>query len=1373
MRAPAAFALALLASIAASAEPLAREDVPAPLRPWVDWALHGHDAETCPLLSGSGERTCVWPGRLALALDASGGRFEQEVFVAAESDVLLPGGAGAWPEDVRADGATLAVIDRGAPAVRLARGTHRITGRFTWNALPPGIAVPIETGIVDLTLNGARVARPRRGESGSLWLRDTVAAPSEGPAENRVDVEVYRLLEDAVPVLLTSQIALRVSGEAREEVLGVALPPGMQPTALASPLPARIDPDGRLRVQVRPGEWRLRIEARQEKRSESFSPPPQQESARWDGIEIWSVSLAPELRLVELEGAPAVDPTQTELPGEWRALPAFRMEPGTALTFVEKRRGNEGSASDQLALERTWHLDFDGGGATVVDQLSGSLRSALRLEMADGTVLGRAAIGGVDQPITKRASGDRSGVEVALGALSLEADSRVEGGARRLPAVGWAHDVDSLSATLMIPPGYRLLHATGVDEAHATWISRWDLLSVFFVLLIGVAVWRLFGAGAAALALATLALAWPEHGAPKLVWLALAVGEALRRVGARGRIERAISLAHVAVGVALVVITIPFAIAHVRAGIFPALERPWARAAHKMQTVSFVSEEQDAAAGFASDSPHLVAPAEDEAVRDGLSGIPGRIERRAISLSTPRSSAPYSSYSKSNFAPDPAATVQTGPGRPDWTWEAISLEWSGPVARDQMLGLWLAPPWLNGLLSIVRVLLIAALARVFFLAWRTPGGRAPALRTSASATGALAVLALLAAPARADDIPTPELLDTLRTRLLEAPSCAPSCATLARLSLGIANDQLDLNLTLDAAADVGVPLPGGGTGEGAWQASAVLVNGDAASALRRDASGVLWLRVPRGRHEVRLAGALPQRASVELALPLAPRRVALASAPSGWEVVGIAQDGSASGALQLVREARESSEAEASAARIEATAIPAFVRITRSLELGLSWRSRTWVQRIAPADGPIVVEVPLLAGESVTTPGVRVENGRALVTIPAGLADFAYDATLAIADRIALEAPENTPYTEEWLVAAGPLWHVESEGIPPVDELREGERARAWRPWPGEQLALEIERPAGVPAATLTLDRSRLTLTPGLRATDAALELSLRSSQGGQHVVTLPEGAKLTSLTIDRIAQPLRQEERRVSLTITPGAHDVAFGWREERGMSALFRSSAIDLAASSVNAHVEVAVPLNRWVLFAGGPRLGPSVMFWSALAVVACIALLLGRVSFTPLRTHDWLLLGAGLTQAPLAASLVVGGWFLAIGLRGAHAERYRAGLPSSLFTLSQLLLVAMTVLAAGVLVYAIQNGLLGTPEMRIAGNGSDAFALRWYQDRSAAELPQPWVLSLSIWWYRAAMLAWSMWLALSLVGWARWAFEQWSASGMFTPAGERETG
>ena len=200
----------------------------------------------------------MWPGRLELALDARGGRFVQELFVAAESDVPLPGAAESWPEDVRVDGAGAPVFERdGRPALRLARGAHARHGalrveraaaaardpaprRAWWRCASTGAAVPFPT--------------PRR-RGPALAARAGGCARSRARPRTSVEIEVHRRVVDEIPLVLETRITLRVSGAARDEQLGRVLPDGFVPTALLGPLPARLEPDGRLRVQVRPGHW--------------------------------------------------------------------------------------------------------------------------------------------------------------------------------------------------------------------------------------------------------------------------------------------------------------------------------------------------------------------------------------------------------------------------------------------------------------------------------------------------------------------------------------------------------------------------------------------------------------------------------------------------------------------------------------------------------------------------------------------------------------------------------------------------------------------------------------------------------------------------------------------------------------------------------------------------------------------------------------------------------------------------------------------------------------------------------------------------------------------------------------------------------------
>jgi hypothetical protein len=302
-------------------------------------------------------------------------------------------------------------------------------------------------------------------------------------------------------------------------------------------------------------------------------------------------------------------------------------------------------------------------------------------------------------------------------------------------------------------------------------------------------------------------------------------------------------------------------------------------------------------------------------------------------------------------------------------------------------------------------------------------------------------------------------------------------------------------------------------------------------------------------------------------------------------------------------------------------------------------------------------------------------------------------------------------------------------------------------------------RPAGISGQTLTIDSSSYDVRPGLRATDATLAFNLRSSRGGEHVLHLPDGATLESVTVNGSAQPLRQQGRSVTLAIVPGAQSVQLAFRLAQGISSVFSTPPIDLGTQTVNATTSVRLSDARWVLFVRGPRLGPAVLFWSLLSVLVLIALGLGQIRWVPLRRYEWMLLAVGLSQVPLPAAAIVIGWLVALGFRRAHpAQR------ALWFDLGQLLLVGWTFTALCIVVYAVQQGLMGTPDMQIRGNGSSTELLQWFDDRTLAIPEQPWVLSVPMLAYRGAMLGWALWLAVSLLRWLRWGWTSFASEGLW---------
>jgi thrombospondin type 3 repeat protein len=1357
-------------SPAALGQTLTREQTPEPLRPWIEWTLYGHETERCPFFQGQGDRKeCAWPSRLALDLDEHAGKFSQEWLAYAESWVGLPGDASAWPVEVRLDGSPVSIISRqGLPAMRLPKGRHTVSGAFSWDAPPSLLPVPAGTGLIRLTLRGRPVPFPARDEQGRVWLEKQAGAARE---ESRLEITVLRHLLDDVPLLLTTRVELAISGESREELLGKVLPEGFVPLSIAGNLPARIEADGRLRVQVRPGRFTLEIVARHEGPVKSISRPDP--GGAWDRQEVWVYQARPDLRLATVEGVPAIDPQQTTLPEEWKSLPAYLVKEGEQLKLVEKRRGDSDPAPDQLSLRRVWWLDFNGRGGTVHDSVRGSLSRSWRLVMQPPAILGHVAIDGQDQFITRLGDSAPAGVEVRQGTLHLESDSRYEGRMSSLPAVGWEEDFREVTGSLHLGPGWRLFHAWGVDDVSPSWISSWTLLDLFLVLILTLAAGRLWGPAAGALALAALALSWIEPGAPRWTWVAVLAGEALVRVFPEGKFRKLLRVAQGIAFLVLIVIAVPFMIRQVRAAIYPALEEPFSwrgtsgGLAAPPPPVQYKSaagrEDRDKLANLqyaaSEEAGGAKVAVEGKTSAATPSNVPqGMAEGRAKSISGMASGSygyQVSSLEKADlsnlFYHDPRTAVQTGPGVPSWQWREVSLRWRGPVERTQRLRLLLVPPAVNFVLAFLRVGLVLFFA---LLALRSRlGDRAFSLGAVVAATRVLLPLVLLfpasIGSARAD-IPSNDLLESLRTRLLAKPECFPDCASSPRLMLEAAPADLRLRIEILAAAETAVPLPGGGP---EWP-ERVLLDGSPAPGLFRDPAGHLWIPVASGSHQVAMEGRLPEGDTFEVPLPLRPHLVT--ARIQGWRLLGLQAGGRPEETLQLVRERAQ----EGTVRSLEPRSLPPFVRVERELTLGLRWQARTRVTRVSPLGTAIVLQIPLLERESVTTADLRVQDGVALVNLAPNAAQSAWESSLTEMPEISLRAPEAASWSEIWRVAVGATWHAEAEGIPTVHRPDGPARLREWHPWPGEKVTLRITRPAGVGGSLLTLDQSQLTLAPGLRATDATLQVSLRSSRGGQHTITLPEGSVLQSVAINGAQQPIRLEGRRLTLPVTPGAEQVTVIWREPRGIGAFFRGPAVDLGEPSVNSRIKIAMPADRWTLFLGGPRLGPAVMFWSFLCVSLIVSLLLGRSRLTPLRWHHWFLLSLGLTQAPLPVALVVAAWFFALG-----ARRARGGAaPAPWFDLAQIVLAGVTVAALAGLFWSIQRGLLGLPEMQITGNGSVASMLEWYQDRATPVPPRPWVFSVPLLVYRLAMLGWSLWLSAAMLAWLKWGWECYTEGGVW---------
>src|SRR6185312_7870349 len=423
------------------------------------------------------------------------------------------------------------------------------------------------------------------------------------------------------------------------------LPQGFVATALSGDLPARLENDGHLRVQLRPGHWTLTLLARSvaplEKVGVSLPPAP------WPKQEVWSYADDNALRGTRIEGN-AVDAAQAGVPDDWASLPAYVLDDRSGLRVEQGNRGNEGGQGDALHLRREMWLDFDGRSFSVSDRLSGELRHHQRIGVGAPWQLQRASENGDPLLITRDAKG-QAGVELRDRRIDVAAGLRLPAHAGAIPSSGWQLPLDGIEATVHLPHGYLAL------AQHEAMAPRWTL--------------------ALALAFALLLRALPEGRL---------------RTFARGGALALFALA--------VLWALPFTAAQLQYALHPQLEEG---VTTRVVSAEFIAPPPDMVVQMKVPSamPAPPSPPAPPSVQEmGANAVQASPEvlRQVVVTGSSISVSQLVAEDQDN-----RSVIQAGAGTPHWNeGNNYRLGWSGPVTPQQTTRLVIAPVWLVRLLRV-------------------------------------------------------------------------------------------------------------------------------------------------------------------------------------------------------------------------------------------------------------------------------------------------------------------------------------------------------------------------------------------------------------------------------------------------------------------------------------------------------------------------------------------------------------------------------------------------------------------------------------------------------------------------------------------------
>lgn len=1410
--------------------------IPQALEPWRDWVLHDQKQLDCPWLMQGGvgqrlkeQRWCFWPKQLAIDTDRDGARFRFNMTVYQNGDFPLPGSKQYWPVDVRVNGSQASLMDKnGNPMIYLNQGEHTITGRFNWSKPPSVLRVPKEVALITLNdkpgtyLNG-------RDEQLVLSRKSSRQVATQ---QDSLRLEVYRLLSDGLPMRLETQLHLQVSGKAREVELGLAAMPQSSLLDIRSPIPTRLEENGNLRLQVKPGQYVITLSARIAQRHNQFEVKAQ--TKYWPTVEYWSFKEDTYFRTVTLSGAPSIDTSMIPIPSQWRQYPTYRLstankaqtqQGSNQLVIATNQRGDASTQENRLKINRDIWLDFNGDAYTALDNIKGNMYQGWRLNASNSLKVGRASVDGspVLVTVTEQQEGkgeqgnteaEQSGVEVRSQRVNLEALSRIEKGGRLLMS-GWDTLFDQVNVELHLPPGWKVLHISGAERVQGSWLTKWDLWDLFLVLVLIALTHKLLNTKAAIIAGIMLLLSYKLPDSPVVFWPVLLALVGLMSV-ATGRWLKGAQVASVIASFLMVVTVIGFCVQQFRFAVYPYLEHQgvelrqssWGMASGGHNQADFAMEDT---------AEEMLEPQLEmkQMARKSLSSV------APTAYQKPRKKAPKIDL----YQVSENDRLQTGPGLPNWHWNSVRYSRSGPVSADSSVDIYYVTPWMSRLWHVLSALLVVLFDAVILYSFSQRWSGRPdqgqsngsdskndsdtntetnlgekgfasvnilaSMSAIFTALSAVLIVMSLWSPqtlAQSGDFPPEHLLKTLKQRLTQPPECAPYCAALHSARLEARADELELSFTADIKAPMAIALPGEIASSAAkqvmWQSSDVRVDNRPAVLSRFNKKLILALEP--GRHRIKMRGPLTSD-SVQVSFPQPIRSLTWFS--SSWDVEGLVDNRVLGGSLQLTakpiknkvkpEQVSDKNEQEV----LIPNAIKPFVIVNRKLIMGKRWTMTTEVSRLAPTKGAFSINIPLLKKEQVLSEFLRVKRGvkaangevqnQALLSFKPNQSVVRWESRFDPVSELKLTAAESDQFVENWRIVPGALWHVSYDGVLPVKQGQgQGALNPLWKPWANETLVVKVQRPEGVKGQIQTVESVSLEYNAASDVKDSTLSLDVRASQGERFEVGLPEGAKITALYHDNRSLNVPRDNK-VVVQLKPGLQQilVEFQLLKQDGLSVVDSTPTIDLANGAANIRIDYQLGHDRWPLYLSGPLIGPAMLFWGVLFVIIAAAFILTWLQKrfalpVPIALTGWLLLGVGLSTVNSFGLIFIALFFILMALRIKTANQGGFDTWSDRqFNAMQVGLIGLSLLSLLMLVVAIPDGLLSTPQMQVTGNGSYAFSYNWYQDRIVdGEFPVATVVSVPLLVYRLVMLLWSLWLAMKLVKWVVWAWNGFNTGGVW---------
>ena len=620
----------------------------------------------------------------------------------------------------------------------------------------------------------------------------------------------------------------------------------------------------------------------------------------------------------------------------------------------------------------------------------------------------------------------------------------------------------------------------------------------------------------------------------------------------------------------------------------------------------------------------------------------------------------------------------------------------------------------------------------------------------------------------AADYPNESILKELKERILEKENCLKICATIEKMEIKIKNEEvLEVDLKVHSSALTELMLPLGIN----QKIHNIKINNQSYSQIRKTNLGY-YLAIKPGIWNINIeAEALNSWAVVT---PNSPKLILGAQSQS---TVNNNQDYvnlNISLNLKSNKNKNDPGVNQNKQAKIEKKIKidPYFILERKFYFERENIRSQNILRPLFKFDGSATLTVPLLKEEKVITKLSdeiiqSIVNENKLVLSLNDNANFSWQSIIKPEDFNNLVASQD--YFENWHFYLSDNWVGNFE--PKIKNSHYNQldyyAVKSWTPWPGEQLKIKIEAPQFEKGRTMAIQEEKYDTVWSGSGAKINVSAKLVNTLSADLIGEIDENLKINNIYLNGGNLNYRLEKNKLSITIPPGEHNLNIQGNYNKSAWGMVDMPKINWQVESSN--IEHTLKHDGvWVLWAGGSSIHPSTLFWGIILAIAVISFYLNKTNLFPLKTIGLFLFFAGITQGFyntnwLVLIFIYGAWLAAFGYRAKYYQ-FEEGKNRFLFNLYQLFLVLFSLIIVPSLFNVINSSLLqGTPNMYMIGINSHFNNIYWYGFTQS----KPWILATPIWVFKTLMLLWSVWLAWTMIGLAKWMWIAFSRGGYWASA------